>query len=201
MSKRPGARWFPGARLNYAEHALRRMVDGGDALLFCAETTPLTPLSWDDLAAHVRAVATRLVAFGVRPGDRVVAWLPNIPEAVVAMLATTAIGAIWASCSPDFGTTGALDRFAQLDPMVLFAVRSYRYGGRVHDRSAELAGIIAGLGDLAAVVLVDSPAVDAPPPTGAVAWRDLLEHPPVPAESFTFTPLHVGRPIGSRPTP
>ena len=191
----PGARWFPGARLNYAEHALRRAVEGGDALLSCSETTPLTPLSWDGLAAHVRIVATRLTAFGVRPGDRVVAWLPNTPEAVVAMLATTAIGAIWASCSPDFGTTGSLDRFAQLEPMVLFAVRSYHYGGRVHDRSAELAGIIAGLGDLAAVVLVDSPAVDAPAPTGAVAWRDLLDHPPVPAESFTFTQVPFDHPL------
>ena len=191
----PGATWFPGARLNYAEHALRRADAGGDALVFCSESTPPTTLSWADLAAQVRIVATQLAALGVGPGDRVVAWLPNVPEAIVALLATTAIGAVWASCSPDFGTTAALDRFAQLEPTVLFAVRSYRYGGRVHDRTAALKGIIAGLGDPTTVVLVDSSAVDGPGPADATTWDALLDHPPVPAEGFTFAQVPFDHPL------
>lgn len=191
----PGATWFPGARLNYAQHALRRAAAGGDALLHCSETTPLTAMSWSDLAAQVRIVATQLRALGVGPGDRVVAWLPNIPEAVVAMLATTAIGAVWASCSPDFGTTGALDRFAQLDPAVLFAVRSYSYGGQVRDRTGAFEGIVAGLDELAAIVLVDAPGDDAPAPTGTIAWSDLLDHPPVPADGFAFAQVPFDHPL------
>src|SRR5438105_1246277 len=91
----PGARWFPGARLNYAEHVLRNERPGTTALLCCSETTPVTAVAWETLAGQVRVLATRLRELGVRPGDRVVACLPNIPHAVVAMLATTSIGAIW----------------------------------------------------------------------------------------------------------
>ncbi len=99
----PGAEWFPGARLNYAQHVLRNERAGGDALLFSNETTPLTGMPWETFAGQVRTLATRLREFDVRPGDRVVAFMPNIPQTMIAMLATTAIGAIWACCSPDFG--------------------------------------------------------------------------------------------------
>src|SRR6266498_929014 len=118
----PGARWFPGARLNFAEHLLRRERPGSDALLFCSETAPLTGMPWETLAGQVRVLATWLREAGVAAGDRVVSFMPNIPHTVVAMLATTGIGAVWASCSPDFGWRGVLDRFQQLEPKVLFGV-------------------------------------------------------------------------------
>lgn len=191
----PGADWFPDARLNYAEHVLRQGTSGGDALLSCSETQPLTPLSWDDLTAQVRAVAAWLTAHGVRSGDRVVAYVPNVPEALVAMLAATTLGAVWASCSPDFGARGALDRFAQLQPTVLFAVRSYRYGGRVHDRTAELVDIIAGLPELAAVALVESEPVPSPPPAGVHPWDAVLADRSVPAEAFACAQVPFDHPL------
>src|SRR2546430_10020249 len=110
----PGAECFPGARLNYAQHVLRREPSGGDVLLHVSESQPLTALKWEALGNHVRTLATELRALGVERGDRVVAWMPNVPETMMAMLATTAIGAIWACCSPDFGERGTLDRLVQL---------------------------------------------------------------------------------------
>jgi acetoacetyl-CoA synthetase len=99
-------------------------------------------MKWDELAGKVRILATELRRMGVNPGDRVVAYLPNTPHAVIAMLATTSIGAIWASCGPDFGIRGALDRYQQLDPKVLFCVDGYRYGGKPFSRKAELKEIL-----------------------------------------------------------
>src|SRR5690606_10671194 len=148
----PGAEWFPGVRLNYAEHVLRRARAGEAALLFLDETRPLEGFSWDALGAQVRTLATRMRALGIAPGDRVVAYLPNVPQALVAMLATTAIGAIWSSVSPDFGASGALDRIAQLRPRLLFCVDGYRYGGKTFDRREELRAIVGGLEGLEHVV-------------------------------------------------
>jgi acyl-coenzyme A synthetase/AMP-(fatty) acid ligase len=153
----PGAEWFPGARLNYAEHILGRECPGTDALVHLGEGMPPTGMPWELLAGQVRALATWLREAEVRPGDRVVAWMPNLPQTVVAMLATTAIGAVWAACSPDFGARGALDRFAQLEPEVLIAVDGYRYGGRTYDRREELGQIVAGLPGLRHVITVDGP--------------------------------------------
>ena len=99
----PGAEWFPGARLNYGEHILRQERAGAAALLYLGEDQPLTELSWETYAGLVRTVATRLRELGVRPGQRVVGYLPNIPEAMVAMVATASIGAVWAGCAPEFG--------------------------------------------------------------------------------------------------
>src|SRR6266700_1117111 len=150
----PGAEWFPGARLNYAQHVLRRERPGEDALYHQSEITPLAGLSWPDLANSVRVLGTRLRAMGVRPGDRVASCMPNIPQTVIAMLATTSIGAVWTSCSPDFGGRGVSDRFGQLSPKVLFCVDSYRYGGRDYDRSTETEQIIALLPGLERVIHV-----------------------------------------------
>ena len=130
----PGAEWFPGARLNYAQHFMRGERPGTDALMFLNETTPLQGVRWETLAGQVRILATRLRELGVRPGDRVASYMPNIPQTVIAMLATTSIGAVWASCSPDFGWRGVLDRLQQLRPKVLFCVDGYRYGGKAFDR-------------------------------------------------------------------
>ena len=121
----PGAEWFPGARLNYAEHALRFEREDAEALLYLSERHGLQSLSWTELAGQVRKLATRLRSLGFVPGDRVIAYLPNSPEAIIAMLATVSVGAIWASCGPDFGTRGVVDRFAQLAPKIAFCVDGY----------------------------------------------------------------------------
>ncbi len=152
----PGAYWFPGARLNYAGHILRRRLHW-DALLFAGETVPLAALSWDNLATQVRILATQLRALGVQPGDRVAAYLPNVPHTVIAMLATASIGAIWTSCSPDFGWRGVLDRFRQLSPVVLICTDGYRYGGR-DDRYDETRHIAAGLPSLRHMLIPPAPA-------------------------------------------
>ena len=114
--------WFPDATLNYVQHALRHERPDEDALLHLSERRPLAALSWPELARQVRVLATRMRALGIQPGDRVVAYLPNTAEAIVAMLATASMGAVWSSCGPDFGTRGVLDRYAQLAPEMIFCV-------------------------------------------------------------------------------
>ncbi len=193
----PGAQWFPGARLNYAENVLRRERPGIDALCYRGEAAPLTGLPWEELAGQVRILATRLRALGVKPGDRVVSVMPNIPATVIAMLATTSIGAIWAACSPDFGWRGVIDRFAQLSPKVLFCVDGYRYGGTEHDRTGEMAEITAGLPSLTQVVCVPqlSPAGSGPFLPGALGWDALLDHRAVPAGEFAFEQVPFEYPL------
>ena len=130
----PGAEWFAGARLNYAEHVFAGKEDAEPAILHASELRELDQLSWGELRAQVAAVAAGLHELGVERGDRVVAYVPNIPEAIVAFLASASIGAVWSSCSPDFGPASVIDRFAQIEPKVLFAVDGYRYGGKDFDR-------------------------------------------------------------------
>jgi acetoacetyl-CoA synthetase len=193
----PGAEWFPGARLNYAQHVLRKERAGIDALLFMSETTPLTGVSWETFAGQVRILATRLRELGVHPGDRVAAYLPNIPETMIAMLAATAIGAIWACCSPDFGSRGVIDRVQQLAPKVLFCVDGYRYGGKAFERKTELAEIVAALEGLEHVVHL--PYLNSEdrtgPSDGALLWNDLLEHSAVSQEEFEFEQVPFGHPL------
>ena len=160
----PGAQWFPGARLNYAENVLHQERPGEVALYYHSETKPVTPLYWDELGQNVRILATQLRSLGVQPGDRVASTLPNIPEAVIAMLAATSIGAIWTSVSPDFGWRGVLDRFRQLQPKVLICTGGYRYGGKDYDRSVELNQIIKDLACLEHVIYL--PFEDIPAPGG-----------------------------------
>jgi len=192
----PGAEWFPGARLNYAQNVLRRERPGGIALLHAGESRPLAAVTWPELARDVRILATQLRALGVQPGDRVVAWMPNIPQTVVAMLATTAIGAIWACCSPDFGERGALDRFAQLAPKVLFCIDGYRYGGKPFDRRAELERILTGLPGLQRVIYLPYLDPGAPPPRSDVLpWAEVLDHPPVEAGGFRFEQVPFEHPL------
>ena len=181
----PGAQWFPEARLNYAENVLRREAPGQVALYHHSESVPVTPVYWDELGPAVRALATRLRALGIQPGDRVASLLPNIPAAVIAMLATTAIGAIWTSVSPDFGARGAGDRFRQLQPRVLICTGGYAYNGRDYDRSAELRQVIGELGCLEQVIYL--PFGDGPAPVaGTLSWADALSGPAVTREEFTF---------------
>ncbi|MGW8376116.1 acetoacetate--CoA ligase [Streptomyces sp. ODS28] len=180
----PGAQWFPGATLNYAEHALRTADDperaDEPALLHVDERhttgeagTPYSTVTWAELRDRVASLAAELRRLGVRPGDRVSAYLPNIPEAAIALLATAAVGAVWTSCAPDFGARSVLDRFQQVEPTVLFTVDGYRYGGKEHDRRDTVAELRRELPTLRAVVHV--PLLGTEAPEGALSWADLTE--------------------------
>ncbi len=171
----PGAQWFPGATLNYAEHALRTAEDPAradqPALLHVDETQHPHPVTWAELRRQVGSLAAELRALGVRPGDRVSGYLPNIPQAVTALLATAAVGAVWTSCAPDFGARSVLDRFQQVEPVVLFAVDGYRYGGKTHDRTETVAELRRELPTLRAVVHI--PLLGTPAPSGTLDWSSL----------------------------
>ena len=189
----PGAEWFPGATVNYAEHALRPAADAAradlPALLHTDERMETGALSWAELARQVASLAAALRRLGVTPGDRVSGYLPNVPEAVVAMLATAAVGGVWTCCPPDFGPGSVLDRFQQVEPVVLLAADGYVYGGRERDRTAVVAEITAKLPTLRAVVHV--PVLGTPPPAGALPWRDLVADDPEPV----YAQVPFGHPL------
>ncbi|MGH8138105.1 MAG: acetoacetate--CoA ligase [Steroidobacteraceae bacterium] len=193
----PGAKWFPGARLNYAQHALRHERPDADALMFLSERQALSRMSWQELGAKVRILATQLRKLGVRPGERVVAYLPNSPEAIIAMLATTSIGAIWSSCGPDFGTRGVLDRYSQLTPKAMFCVDGYQYGGKPFDRKADVQQIIGQLASLEHVIYLPYLNRDDRRPVSphATLWEDLFKHPPVAARDFHFEQVPFEHPL------
>ena len=193
----PGAQWFPGARLNYAENVLARAQPGAEALVYLSERSPAASLSWDELGSRVRRLATALRELGVVNGDRVVGCLPNTPDAVVAMLATTSIGAIWSGCGPDFGTRGVLDRFSQLAPKVLICVDGYQYGGKAYSRRAEMTQIAASLPTLEHVVLVPylEPGDRRPLGPGGLLWDELLSGPEIPAAGFVFEQVPADHPL------
>ncbi|MBY6268660.1 acetoacetate--CoA ligase [Parageobacillus thermoglucosidasius] len=132
--KMPGAKWFPGATLNYAENVFRNERSDRPALLFRSERVPYREVTWKELKEKTAAVASALKKIGVKPGDRVVAYMPNIPETVIAFLACASIGAIWSSCSPDFGAGSVIDRFQQIEPTVLFTIDGCQYNGKEFDK-------------------------------------------------------------------
>jgi acetoacetyl-CoA synthetase len=152
--KMPGAKWFEGARLNYAEHAFRYAAADRPALIVRSESRPSAEVSWAALEREVAAIAAGLRALGVRPGDRVVSYMPNIPETITAFLACASLGAVWSSCSPDMGAGTVVDRFKQIEPKVLFAVDGYRYGGKAFDRRAVVVEIVRALPSLERVVFL-----------------------------------------------
>ncbi|HKY26100.1 MAG TPA: acetoacetate--CoA ligase [Gaiella sp.] len=172
----PGARWFPRARLNYAAHAYRNRDPDTVAIRHASELRPLAQTTWGELAEATRRTAAALRASGVGPGDRVVAYLPNIVEAVVAFHACASLGAIWSSCSPDFGVKSVVDRFAQIEPRILFAVDGYRYGGRDHDRLDVVRALQDAMPTLERTVVLGyletEPRLDQL--SGATPWDDYL---------------------------
>ncbi|WP_138989715.1 acetoacetate--CoA ligase [Larkinella sp. C7] len=174
-----GTRWFTGATLNYAEHIFRNKTSERPAILFQSEQQSLTSLSWSELEQQVTAIAHFLRENNVRPGDRVVSVLPNTPEAVVAFLATNSVGAIWSSCSPDFGTPSIIDRFRQIEPKVLFAIDGYQYNGKPIDKTDALSDLQTALPTLKKVVWVANLDPDFEPPTGprskSVLWNSVLQ--------------------------
>ncbi len=174
----PGTEWFPGSRLNYAEHALATGGEG-PAVIARSQSGEERRLTWDQLRDQVGRCRAGLGRLGVRRGDRVAAYLPNGPEALVAFLATASLGAVWSSCPPEFGVRSVTDRFGQLDPVVLLMVRGYRYGAKSLDRSAEVDAIVDSLPTLRAVVDVDS------------QWEVLVGEPAEPA----FDPVPFDHPL------
>jgi len=168
----PGARWFPEARLNYAENLLRR-GDDSPALIFRGEDRVRGVLSHAALRERVAALASSFRSFGVEPGDRVCAVLPNLPETIVAALAAASVGAVWSSCSPDFGVRGVLDRFGQVEPKVLLTTDGYFYGGAVHDVRERSAEIRSRLPSVTEWIFVPYANADAKTPTGARRLADL----------------------------
>jgi acetoacetyl-CoA synthetase len=174
----PGARWFAGAELNYAENLLEGHADSEPAVLSASETRPDGELTWGELRELVAAAAGGLRALGVGPGDRVVAYMPNIPETLIAFLAVASIGAIWSSAAPEFGARSVIDRFAQIEPKVMLAVDGYRHGGKDFDRTEQLRAILDELPTVRNTVLLPylspgSSFADLLP--GGMSWSVLVE--------------------------
>jgi acetoacetyl-CoA synthetase len=192
LSVVPGARFFPDARLNFARNLLRRR-DEGLAICFRSEDQIERSLTYAELYRQVAEIARGLQNVGIEPGDRVCAYMPNMPETVIAMLATTAIGAVWSSCSPDFGVQGVLDRFGQIKPRVLFSADGYYYNGKQHDSLTKLAEIREGLPSVEQAVIaplvVSQPMIDGV--RDAVLWNEFS----VNADNIEFVDLPFNHPL------
>ena len=186
-----GARWFEGALINYAEHALMRR-DDHPALIAHSETRASTTLSYRELAEAVASAATGLRRLGVGKGDRVAALVPNIPEAVIGLLACASIGAVWSSCAPEFGVRSVIDRFRQIDPSVLLAADGYIYGGRRFDLSQAVARVREGLAGLKATVVIPYLYPERGAPEGVAGWPDEMTGP---AAEPVFEPVPFDHPL------
>jgi acetoacetyl-CoA synthetase len=190
----PGAEWFPGAELSYAEHVFRAARPDATAIVHASELRERPEeVTWDELRAQVAATAAGLRALGVQRGDRVVAYMPNIPETVVAFLAAASIGAVWSSCSPDFGASSVIDRFKQIEPKVLLAVDGYRYGRKDFDRTGIVARLREEISPEHLVVLPYLGVTDREDPLGGSHdWAEAF--PPTDAE-LTFEQLPFDHPL------
>lgn len=172
----PGAEWFPGARLNYAENLLAGKPPERLALQHASELRELDSLTWGELRERVARCASALRELGIEPGDRVVAYMPNVPETLIAFLASASIGAIWSSCSPDFGAGSVVDRFAQIEPKLLFCVDGYRYNGRDFDRTDVVADLLAEMPSVSRTVVLPylEPEPDLAPLRNPATWDQLI---------------------------
>lgn len=192
----PGANWFAGAELNYAENLFRHMTTDRPAMLYQSETEPLVEISWQQLYDQTRRLAAALKAMGVGRGDRVVAYMPHIPETIVALLATASLGAVWSSCSPDFGGRSVLDRFRQIEPKVLLAIDGYPWNGKIFERLDVVAELQNALPTLQKTILVNrvtgGSARDRLRQT--VLWDELLAGTAPPAE-LEFEPVPFDHPL------
>lgn len=150
----PGAQWFEGTQLNYAEHVFRNASSKRPALLYESETKPLTEMSWEELTQKVKALRTYLIQCGIKKGDRVAGYLTNSPEATISFLAVASLGAIWSCCSPDFGALSVIDRFKQIEPKLFIATTAYSYNGKNYNRQQEIQEIVTHLPTLKNVVLI-----------------------------------------------
>lgn len=186
----PGAQWFPGATLNYAEQALSKGVDEDLAVIFEREDGASSTMTYGELRASVAEVRAALVDLGVKQGDRVVALAPNMPRTLVAFLAAASLGATWSSCSPDFGVRAIADRFTQIEPVVLFAVDGYVYNGRAFDVRPTIASLQREIPSLRATVLIDYLSSEATAPD-TVPWASFVR----PGFPLEFTPVPFDHPL------
>ncbi|MFQ5448232.1 MAG: acetoacetate--CoA ligase, partial [Saprospiraceae bacterium] len=194
--KMPGAKWFEGSTLNYAEHVFRAASGEYPAIIFSSERQDYVEISWAELRSQVASTAAWLREVGVKKGDRVAAFLPNIPEATIAFLAACSIGAIWSSCSPDFGANSVVDRFAQIQPKVLFAVDGYTYNGKPFSKQAVVEELAKKLPTVQALVIIpylhpDDPAKPAAKSAKVTFWNDTFR----PGKPLQFEPVPFDHPI------
>ena len=196
----PGARWFDGSKVNFAEHLLRQEFSGNSdatAIHYCSETQALKSMSWAELGSKVRRLATQLRAMGVRPGDRVVSYMPTVPETAIAMMATIAIGAVWSSAAPEFGAKTVIERFSQIEPKVLFAADGYVFGGKTFGRCQEVSDIVGALPSLEHVIWlrnIDSERTDFEHP-GLLEWKQAMAGSDIPASAFRFERVASDHPL------
>jgi acetoacetyl-CoA synthetase len=196
----PGAKWFEGSAVNYAEHLLRYEAKAKPtdvAFHHLSETRPLSQLNWTELGDRVRTLATQMRKLGIRPGDRVVSYMPNLPETAIAMIATIAIGAIWSSAAPEFGVKTVVERFAQIEPKLIFAADGYRFGGKDFDRCGDVRAITDALPTLEHVVWL--PYLNEQAKLDGVAhvttWHSLMDRPAPSRDSFRFERVPHDHPI------
>lgn len=192
----PGAKWFPGTHINYTKHILRNTLPDKVAIHSKSETRPARQITWRELTRDVLILATELRKMGIGRGDRVVAYLPNIYEAAVALLASASIGAVWSSCSPDFGIKSVVDRFEQIKPKVLISIDGYTYGGKKFDRRPELKALSGRLPSVEHVLYIPYLFENEDPPlSGVKIWNDVLDQPEVELAEFSFEDVPFDHPL------
>ncbi|MFA8439875.1 acetoacetate--CoA ligase [Pueribacillus sp. YX66] len=189
----PGAEWFSGATLNYAEHILRHAKPDKTAIYYKSENRPLKEMSWKELTEKTASVAAYLKSVGVERGDRVVAYMPNIPETIIAFLATASIGAIWSSCAPEFGVGSTLDRFQQIEPKILFTVDGYRYNGKANPRMETVEKLKESLPTVEQVVILPylEEYLDIRNLENSVRWEEVMEY----SGELIFEPVPFDHPL------
>lgn len=190
----PHTQWFQGATLNYAEHIFRNKTAQRPALIFASERQKPVQLSWDELEAQTASLQQYLRKSGVKPGDRVAAYIPNIPQATVSMLATISLGAVWSSCSPDFGSGSVLDRFQQIEPKIFITVDGYTYNGKEHNRLDTVSQIAQSLPTVEKVICIPylNEDADFAGVASAMLWQDIVQER---AAKLTFEPVPFSHPI------
>jgi len=196
----PGGAWFAGAQVNYAEHLLRYEAQAAadePVLLHQTESNALATMSWQELGRQVRILATRLRAIGVVPGDRVVSYMPNVPETAIAMMASVAIGAVWSSAAPEFGVRTVAERFTQIEPKVLFAADGYRFGGKALERCDEVTALVSELPSLRCVIWLPQlhPQRDPPKLANLLTWSEALAGDVVARADFRYERVPHDHPL------
>ncbi|MBN9349214.1 MAG: acetoacetate--CoA ligase [Chitinophagaceae bacterium] len=190
----PFTKWFEGSTLNYAEHIFRNKTSERPAILFASERKEMTSVSWTELEKQTAALQTYLKQQNIKPEDRVAAYLPNIPQATVSLLATISLGAVWSSCSPDFGSGSVLDRFRQIAPKILIAVDGYTYNGASYDRIEMVKEISEHLPSVEKIILI--PYLNARPDVqgikNVISWNEVMS---TPSQELSFTPVPFSHPI------
>lgn len=195
--KMPGAKWFSGSTINFTQQILRDFTSEKVAIFAESETRSPQEITWGQMTKDVLILATQLRKMGVKPGDRVGAYIPNIPEAIVALLATASIGAVWSSCSPDFGTKSVLDRFEQIQPKVLFVVDGYQYGGNSFDLSENLVTLSNELPTVEHLIHIPYlfNKIETSPVEGSLLWDEVLHQEEVALDDFIFEPTPFEHPL------